>query len=232
MPSCFTEIRNYIENGLPEDHFSRELGFEISTNSEDIKIWHDTDFNGKHKYDKYDNEVKYAARFRAGLVSDIYTEFRQDFNYTYWAEEYKKQSEIVFRFLLAKEEGETQDGEPKLCTNNTHTFTNNNALCHTTHYSFNLMQYHMAHIDGYQSQSYMRDKLFSMLRDDINNLPKSWSKTRSIASQFKYIHSLAVVLYTLHYQEHWITFKVYGADDFETLFEIGERIQNVLSMLI
>ena len=230
LPGRFTEIRDYIKNGLPEDHFSRE--YELETSSNTKKVWHDTDFKGKHEYDEYSDEVKHAARFRDGLVSDIYTEFREDFGYSYWTQEYKKHSTIVFRFLLAKEEEEAQDEEHKLCTNNTHTFTNNNGLCHTALDSLNLMQYHMAHIEGYQSQSYMRDKLFSMLRDDINNLPKSWSKTRSITCQLKYIHSLAVVLYTLNYQQDWITFKVYGSDDFETLFEIGERIQNVLSMLI
>ena len=118
LPSFFTEVRKYVRDGLPQDHFSRE-GNNFGKKR---KVWHDTDSDGNHEYDDYKNdEVRDAARFRDGLVSDIYKEFSRDFGFTIWADEYKKHSEVVFRFLAAKEWAESGEVE-KHCECNSHAF--------------------------------------------------------------------------------------------------------------
>jgi hypothetical protein len=82
----FNEVEAYIKHGLPRGHWHREENPE--------KVWYDTN----SEYDQYDdNDVKHAARFRDGLVSDAYEEFCQDLCHPSWAEEYKKHSETIFR---------------------------------------------------------------------------------------------------------------------------------------
>jgi hypothetical protein len=78
----------------------------------------------------------------------------------------------------------------------------------------------------------MRDKVFSVLHEDIQKLPKSWSKGWSEPTQVRYIHALSVVLYTIVYQRDWIENKVYSSDDFKPVFDATARVQNVVSLLM
>jgi hypothetical protein len=94
------------------------------------------------------------------------------------------------------------------------------------------MVFQINSIEGDQSQVCIRDKIFSVLHDDIQKLPKSPFKERSKASQVKYIHALAVVLHTIADQVHWIRCKVYGPEDFDELFDASARVQNVMTMLM
>lgn len=194
------------------------------------KVWSDTDSStGEHKYDLYyqDKEVKNAARFRDGLVSDVYKKFDEDFCYSFWADEYKKHSTIVYKY----ETGAPSVQHP-FCTHDTHTIYLNNGLCSESIDQINLMAFHIDSIEGDQSQVIMRDKIFSVLRDDIQKLPKSPFKERSKASQVKHVHALAVVLHTIADQVHWIRCKVYGPEDFDGLFDASARVQNVMTMLM
>jgi hypothetical protein len=99
----FSEVKAYVKDGLPEDHWSRGDDYiEGGGRPLSRKVWFDTDSSGEHEYDKYkDADVRDAARFRDGLVSDsdVYKEFHEDFGYTYWEEEYKKHSEYIYRYL-------------------------------------------------------------------------------------------------------------------------------------
>ncbi len=78
----------------------------------------------------------------------------------------------------------------------------------------------------------MRDKVFSVLHEDIQKLPKSWSKGWSESTQVRYIHALAVVLHTIVCQKDWIETKIHSSDDFNSICDTIVRVQNVVSLLI
>lgn len=233
MSNKFSEVKAYIADGLPKEHW---MDMNKARNNDGSrqglqKVWFDTNnWTSEHKYDQYHNvEVKYAARFRDGLVADeeVYQQFSEDFCYSYWAEEYKKHSEVVYRHLR----GTTPIMYP-LCSVDAHTTYQNSIFCSKSSDQIELMQFHMQSLEGYQSQRLMRDKVLSVLSDDIQKLPKCSSKERSTRSQVKYIHALAVVLYTIVNQRVWIETKVYSSQDFDHLFDATARVQNVMSMLM
>jgi hypothetical protein len=141
----------------------------------------------------------------------------------FWAAEYKKNSEIVYRH--------PPELDP-LCTIDAHRTHGNNGMCTSSIGQMNLMQFHISYIEGQQSEMLMRDKIFAIRFDDIQKLPKFTSKERSKNTQVKWIHALAVVLHTIVEQEDWIENKVYSFEDFERVFEATARVQNVMSMLM
>ena len=116
----FKEVRDYVENGLPEDHWYREIHDDDSEKDDDDTEKDDDDtekddddtekdsklWNDSCNYQNFPKEIRVAARFRDGLVSDIYTEFYSDFCNGIWAKEYKKHSTIVFDYILENEEKE------------------------------------------------------------------------------------------------------------------------------
>jgi hypothetical protein len=231
MSKKFSEVKVYVANGLPQGHWIDTGGVNGGGGRQGSqKVWFDTNNSGEHEYDQYQNiEVKNAARFRDGLVSDdeVYPQFSEDFCYSYWAEEYKKHSEVVYRHLR----GAPSTTHP-LCGADAHTTYENSILCSKSADEIELMQFHIQSIEGYQSQSLMRDKVLKVLSDDIRKLPKCSSKERSTKSQVKYIHALAVVLYTIVKQRVWIENKVYSSQDFVSLFDATARVQNVMTLLM
>ena len=82
----FEDVENYVVNGLPEGHWSRDMRENDEyddSNSDDSdkpirKIWYDTD-----EYEGFSAEVLYSARFMDGLTADPdvykYATFVDDF---------------------------------------------------------------------------------------------------------------------------------------------------------
>ena len=62
MSEKFGEVRKYVKEGLPSDHWSREYDSEPEDGG---KKWNDED-----DYSKLPPEIRDAARFRDGLVLD------------------------------------------------------------------------------------------------------------------------------------------------------------------
>jgi hypothetical protein len=224
----FLEVEAYVRNGLPKEHYFRD-DEKVEEGKRPSKCWFDTDqLTGEHGYDQYcDNEVKNAARFRDGLVSEIYKEFRLDFSYPFWAEEYKKNSEIVYRSIH-----NSLGDEYCICDEDAHIPYGDGAFCSKSVDQINLMEFHIGPIQGDQADKLMRLKVFSVLLDDIQKLHKGWSKERSKKSQVRYVHALAVVLCTIVNQQYWIGWKVYSSDDFDEFFDATARIQNVMNLLV
>jgi hypothetical protein len=159
----FNEVENYVKNGLPEEHWFRD--------AEDIgkTVWLDYDEDTKmHEYDEYDDpKVIEAARFRDGLVSDIYDD-EYDNEMDVWANKFKKQSEIVYRYEMAKGEKESKAAtKTQKCTDEHHVVvpmgTDNTGipkgLCQCSLDQVFLMNYHMIHVEGHQSESYLSGKV-------------------------------------------------------------------------
>jgi hypothetical protein len=186
VASLFSEVRDYVSvsNGLPEGHYCCDkLNEDFEGERRPSKVWSDTDSStGEHNYDLYyqDKEVKNAARFRDGLVSNVYKQFDQDFRYSFWADEYKKHSTIVYKY----ETGAPSVQHP-FCTHDTHTTYLNNGLCSESIDQINLMVFQINSIEGDQSQVCIRDKIFSVLHDDIKKLPNS---------PFKVLHKLNIFM--------------------------------------
>jgi hypothetical protein len=225
-------VRDYITNGLPEDSWFRDCSMEHDIKMPK-KIWYDyNSHTGKHEYSDFRNaDVLHAARFRDGLVADreIFPEFHNSLN-TIWSLAYKQKSTIVFRHIN-KEFCESIDAPP--CPSGAHKGLEN-GFCDTMEYEIQLMSYHIDNVEGQQSQSYMRFKVFQMLEDHIQQLPTDPynSKKVAAATNCKYLHALAVVLYTLVHYEIWMDCKVYGADDFLSYFDATKRIHSTLYRLI
>lgn len=227
-----------------------------------------------HTYDAYPAEVKVAARYRDGLTA--HSEAVGDvFDHPDWASEYKKHSEIVFRYLRAQEEAEEEQSlvggekpvvcEPK-CGDGEHVLVmfssakkkydsdsevpsdsdededededddhdddggdddddvdddddedadgdddNDDGdeasaipegLCRCSLDQFELMQYHISNCEGYQSQSFMREKIFRLLDEDVHKMPKQHGSTKpiSLKLQTQYLQALNTVLWTLQSQ--------------------------------
>jgi hypothetical protein len=166
LRSYFKEVKNYVKKGLPKGHWFRESYAEGVGKRK--KIWLDYDDETEtHIYDEYNDPVVIqAARFRDGLVSDIYSQFNQEFGQ--WASKYKEQSEIEFQYLFAKGEEESNDAtDTQKCTDEHHVVvpmgTDNagipKGLCQCSLHQVSLMNFHMSSVHGEQSQSCMRDKV-------------------------------------------------------------------------
>jgi hypothetical protein len=152
-----------------------------------------------------------------------------------WAVEYKKHSEKVFRYLQAKEYEKKGKSQPPLCTESSHCIIESgdkDNLCSSLEDQIDLMTYHMNNVQGYQPQKFMRGKVFDLLESDIKNLPKHKSKNLSDKNLVKYLHSVGVVLYNLVRQQHWIEWKIYGANDLDVMFDAIERVKVALKTLL
>jgi hypothetical protein len=148
----FSEVRAYITNGLPEDHWFCDIS---ETRNGTQKVWFDAASSDVHEYEKYEDEdVKYSARFRDGLVADrfVYEEFKQDFgNSRFWAEAYKTHSETYFRDLARQNTSNIAPGCPG-CPEGKHSIFENTGFCRDAIYQINLMQFHIDFIQGNQPQ--------------------------------------------------------------------------------
>lgn len=118
---------------------------------------------GEHGFDQYcDNQVKNAARFRDGLVSEVYKKIRLDFSYPFWAEEYKKKSEIVHRSIH-----NSLDDDYCICDEDVHIPYGDCAFSTNSVDQINLMEFHIGSIQGDRADNLMRLKVFLVLLDDI-----------------------------------------------------------------
>jgi hypothetical protein len=79
----------------------------------------------------------------------------------------------------------------------------------------------------------MRSKLFTIVDLEVKQLPKTWTKKhKDVALQGKWLHALQVSLYVLLHNAFWLTFKFYGEDDMDYLFnELLPRFKQALSHL-
>ena len=187
----YVEVKAYVKNGLPKDHFLRDI--EESSRK---KIWYDNIYDD---YENFPRDILYSARFRDGLTaeSNVYSEFLYDFNYTRWIEEFIEHNQIVFDYLLAKEDPST---EPSCCENPDLHYIQDFCTTRSGHKGVkcgdalkraNFLCYCMDNIGGYQSQTYMRVKLFQILGVEVDKLPKTWSKTHKKPEvQAKWLHAL------------------------------------------
>lgn len=60
----------------------------------------------------------------------------------------------------------------------------------------------------------------------------SSSRDHRKKTQVKYIYALGVVLHTIVIHDFWLGWKVYGATDFDELFDATARVQHVMDLLI
>jgi len=106
-------------------------------------------------------------------------------------------------------------------------------MCTSAQYRCDFLNYCMVNIDGYQSQSLMCSKLFTISVLDIAKLPKSASKRHLKAEvQAKWLHALQSTICCLHQNSLWQTFKFYGDDNLDWLFEeLIPRFKQALSHL-
>ena len=152
--SIFEPIIQYINSGLPPEHWFVEMSVNVGKRR---KIWLDwNDADQKHEYETYPADIKYAARFRDALVSDLVP-----VNFGFYFENYKEQSEKVYRYLfrhrttgeLCREESHPIERIPTSITE----FPK--GVCVTASAEIDLMDYHIDNVEGYQSQSLMRGKV-------------------------------------------------------------------------
>lgn len=221
LTDCFGGARKYVSEGLPKDNV-----FYRGNNDAARRKWLD-----KGDYSSFPPAVRDAARFRDGLVMDrdVYPEFMTDFS-NIWAMEYKKQSELHFRHLLSSVGPEPE--EVTLCLAGAHTCSAA-GLCDSASFQLRLMTFHLAFVEGYQSQSLIRDKVLMLLDDDIQSLPKNKPKTEPRpVCKYKFTHSLCVVLHTLARQKQWLKWKIYSPHDMDKLIDACRRCNTALSLLI
>ena len=151
----FDPIRQYITNGLPDDHWFIEMSENVGKKRKIWLDWNDTE--KQHEYDSYPADIRFAARFRDGLVSDMIP-----LNYGFYFENYKEQSEKVYRYLFRNAVKE------EMCNNERHLIERiptspiefPKGLCITASEEIDLMSYHIDNVEGYQSQSLMRGKVW------------------------------------------------------------------------
>eukprot|EP00600_Ochromonadales_sp_CCMP1393_P016617 CAMPEP_0175028100 /NCGR_PEP_ID=MMETSP0005-20121125/18787_1 /TAXON_ID=420556 /ORGANISM="Ochromonas sp., Strain CCMP1393" /LENGTH=230 /DNA_ID=CAMNT_0016287631 /DNA_START=1 /DNA_END=690 /DNA_ORIENTATION=+ len=215
------------------------------------KLWYDYDEStGSHKYEEYDDpNVVRAARFRDGLVNehDLYEEFTRDLNYGLWAEEFKRQSDIVFEYAQAKQnaeetaKGNNDDGKDSsnhLCSDLKHSVTIDDedkglpgGRCNMSlTLPFSKLATQLNLCEGQQSQQFLRAKIFALLREEIEKLPAFWSKTHAKPStQSRWLHSMFLVLMTLRERKDYLELKIYGTEDFEPFQDVSKRVKQALS---
>ena len=250
----FDAVKKYAKSGLPDGHFGIDDDGINDDEEEGMtkKKKHFID-DGRYEIEFAGYEsVIFAARCRDGLTMDSdvfpYESFHEsvstyvcnDHGMNLWTKEYQMHSEVVFKHIIAiNEEKLNESLLPKnFCTETGHIHDdlNKSNFCNTTTYQLELKQYHLDNIEGNQSQSLMREKIYYMLEKDIAALPKTKRYTRtsraSAATICKYFHSCAIVLCSFVTQFDWLSFKVYGSDDFAVMFDASHRVSNALKILI
>jgi hypothetical protein len=225
----FEEVKTYVRDGLPVQHFLRKDGEVV-----DQRKWLDSHHCS---YEGYPPTILYSARFRDGLVADgeVYSRFIEDRAYTYWVDAFFKHSQIVFDYLIAQ-------NKISLCTGTCHNYIEKHfetisghkgsmclsALCRGT-----FLNYCMKNIKGYQCHSLMRGKLFAVVGLEVQKLPKCWSQNHGRADiQMKWLHAIQASLFCLYHNDLLLTFKFYGEDDLDWLFEeLIPRFKQAMSHL-
>ena len=90
-------------------------------------------------------------------------------------------------------------------------------------------------IEGYQSQSLMREKLFCVLDVDAHKLPKTKQQTKKGEDkemQQKWFHILQSIINAFSCNTFWLGFKFYGEEDLAWLFkELVPRVKQTLNHL-
>lgn len=217
-PELFHEVRAYVNYGVPEDHFLKGGRSEAS----DQRIWFDSCIQ---TYEGYPPTILYSARFRDGLVADkdVYSEFAKDFRfrYTLWNEEFFKHCRIVFQYVSPKRGA-------VLCSESGHDHRDfmrtvsghEGSMCSSALYRGHFLTYCLVNIEGYQSQKFMRRKLFTVLGLEVPNLPKTWNKNHGRADiKMKWFHAIQATLFCFHHHRFWLNIKFRGEDDMDWLFD-------------
>ncbi len=252
----FVGAKRYVREGLSKSSFAYEMMTE-DYDEEKIKgaVWDDTIINenktGKlvltHSFMKEfkSKEIIDAAQFRYALVSDdeweenglesfYYAFHRTDF----WAKEYKKQSKIIFDYLVQDKGvfGKCEGTHNIDAARQSKTESTGFALCETAHYEVSLMRYHIGNCSGDQSDKLWRIKVFMLLNDEIQKLPKEIGmkvvQTRSQETKMKWLHTVCVLLATVDEWDEFIYNRLYDPDDFTPLVEISDRVSCTMKALI
>lgn len=214
-------VRDYVKDGLHEETLWMYF--------EDVKdlpnpVW--LDYNHKTKKHDYDDCKDGGSRFSLRYLDGLtLNDSIIDECHAIWCEEYKKHSEKLYQ--------ETYRQINKPCSPTSHSFDPKDAFCCTAVRQIGIMRHHINFAEGRQSQYYMRNKILNLLADDIDNLPSS-NKYKAVSAeiQSQYLHSIAVILFTLADHTDWIGFKVYSSDDFRSFFTAVDRVQFALNNLI
>ena len=229
--SRFEEVKDYVKHGLADDHYSWDNNH---CKGHGRLQWYD-ELNGD--YDGYPSKILKSARFRDGLVADkaTYSEFSNDFGFDYWTDEFVKRSRIVFDYLYPRE-------SILSCQDNTHDYCqtfvksrsgHSGGICLSARNQGKFLHYCMQHVEGKQSQSFMRDKLFKVLGLETRKLPKTWNKNhRRTETQLKWLHALQATLYCFYFNRMWLTYKFRGEADVDWVFEeLLPRFKRAMSHL-
>jgi len=151
----------------------------------------------------------------------------------WWHEKFLIHAQKVYDYMAAKERADapvgvsvdsTQcpvDGSHKVCGTGKLTSGHQTGGCSCIDNRSSFLCFCMDKIEGYQSQRLMRTKLFLMLEDEARTVPKTSSvNAKDPVHLQKWLHSLQVVMEVFaQYCDPWLTFKFYGEDDLEWLFE-------------
>ena len=216
-----------------------------------------------HSYDEEfkSKEIVDADRFRDALVStDCWEEgyglesFYHAFDETWhWTDEYKRQSKKIFDFVVqgadqcvfAKCEGahnfvtppqgnSDSDGSSDADSSDSDKSAGF-AICETAHYELALMRYHIENCTGDQSDKLWRSKVFQILNEEFEKLPKKNNgakRTMSQKWQMDMLHTVIVVLATVNEWNDFIYNRLYDPADFQPLVNISDRVSAVMKNLI
>jgi len=200
----------------------------------DKRVWFDGRFE-QTEYEGFPDSVLYSARFRDGLTADndVYPSFLRDYNYgsmaeNPWLDKFMEHSKVVLDHLYADEEGMI----PPPCPCGTHVLNQFNVIgelvsghkmgwCTSIFPRISFLWFCLENIVGYQSQTFMRSKLFLLLHAEAQHLPLKTSKSASQPKFLdKWMHSLQVVIHVFDIgKDPWLDFKFYGDDDMNYLFK-------------
>ena len=245
MPTCsskFPEVEEYVKNGVPTNHFLRDLIHNADLFPSPIsmrriesgKIWLDEYYD--YDYGDFPPKVLYSARFRDGLTADdvIYPSFVVDFhNGHMWVQEYIKHSIVVYNHL-------SKAHEIISCDDTCHIYTgcmfktqsaHEGVLCASAINRINFLMYCMNNIDGNHNHADLKRKLFKILWLDVSKLPKRWTKKhRDECFQRKWLHTLQCSLYVLVNQGDLLVHQKYYYHEMFVL-DMLNRFKQTLSHL-
>ena len=253
----FVGAQRYVRDGLSKDGMAYEMMTE-DYDEEMIKgaVWDDTiiDTNKKgklvltHSFMKEfkSKEIIDAARFRYALVSDDEWEegfglesFYYAFDQTgFWAKEYMKHSKIIFDYLIQEKDifGKCEGTHKIDAVRKGKTESTGFAMCETAHYEVALMRHHISNCSGDQSDKLWRIKVFLLLNDEIQKLPKEIgmkvAQTRSQETKMKWLHTVCVLLAAVDEWDDFIYNRLYDPDDFKPLVDISDRVSCTMKALI
>ena len=196
----YAYVEEYVNNGLPEDHWMRE---DMSSEDEDSepplkkgtnkkkgprKVWSDTE---SKEYANYPNDILYSARYMDGLTMELYPDFYHAFSgpgqipsrsgATWWHEKFFQHARVVFNYHWDREIGALESAElPADCHDDTHHLLTLDTKLVSGHQigwcdgvtyqkQSSFLNFCMCNIEGYQSQTLMREKFFLVLEYEALN---------------------------------------------------------------